>query len=141
MPVGAVRILRVVATVAVVAALLATAALAATPKAGRWVGKVVKGQAMKGKAGEPTFTVSGGKLRKFTIRGIGAYCFSGYSVVSVYVPAATIHAGRFSTTYHPVKDANVKLTGRFTSASRATGTVTGSGYACDYTIGFVAHPA
>ena len=60
-------------------------------------------------------------------------------MVTVYVPSVRITGGKFSTTYHPVKSANVKLSGRFTSASRVKGTVVGSGYACDYTIGFVAH--
>jgi hypothetical protein len=112
---------------------------AATPKAGHWVGKVVKGQAVSGKGGRPTFTVSGSTLRKFQIGGVGAYCFSGYSVVSVSVPSAKISHGRFSTTIHPIKGANVKLTGQFTSGSQAKGTVSGSGYACDYTIGWTAH--
>jgi hypothetical protein len=60
-------------------------------------------------------------------------------VVSVYVPSAHIKNGRFSTTYHPIAHANVRLTGRFVSATKVKGTVVGSGYACDYTIGFVAH--
>ena len=117
----------------------AAAAAAVTPAPGHWVGKVVKGQAVSGKNGEPTFTVAGNKLKRFTIKGVGAYCFTGYSVVSVYVPSAQIKGGHFSTTYHPVKKANVKLTGHFVSAKKVTGTVTGSGYACDYAIGFVAH--
>lgn len=128
------------ALVALATGLLAAVALAVTPATGHWIGKVVKGQAVKGKGGVPTFTVSGSHLRKFVIGGVGAYCFSGYSVVSVSVPSAVIHGGRFNTTIHPVKNANVKLTGRFTSRTRAVGTVSGSGYACDYTIGFVAHP-
>jgi opacity protein-like surface antigen len=136
-----IRLARLGLLVLSLVAVAVATAVAATPRAGHWRGKVTKGQAVRGKGGEPTFTVSGSKLRKFTIGGVGAYCFTGYQVVSVYVPSARIHHGRFSTTYHPVKDANVKLTGRFVSASKAIGTVTGSGYACDYTIGFVAHPA
>lgn len=130
-----------IAAVAAALALSAAVAEAATPSAGKWVGKVVKGQAVKGKAGQPTFTVSGNKLKKFTIGGVGAYCFTGYSVVSVFVPSAKVHGGKFSTTVHPIKGANVKLTGKFTSPNKVKGTVTGSGYACDYTIGFVAHHA
>jgi opacity protein-like surface antigen len=133
------RLTRAAAATICTALLLAAVALAATPRAGHWIGKVTKGQALHGKAGEPTFTVSGGALHRFTIGGVGAYCFAGYQVVSVYVKSAAIHGGRFSTTVHPVKGANVKLTGRFTSPTKVTGTVSGSGYACDYTIGFVAH--
>lgn len=114
-------------------------ALSASPRSGRWVGKVVKGLALKGKNGEPTFRVGGGKLTNFTIRGVGAFCFSGYSVIPVHVPSVAIHNGRFSRTYHPGPGANIKLSGRFLSATRAKGTVVGNGRACDYTIGFVAH--
>ena len=122
-----------------VAGVCAASAAAFSPQAGHWIGKVTQGQAMSGKNGEPTFTVKGHTLKKFTIKGVGAYCFNGYSIVSVYVPSARIKGGHFSTTYHPIKDANVKLTGHFVSATKVKGTVTGSGYACDYTIGFVAH--
>lgn len=132
------RIARTIALAAVLAALLACVALAATPAAGHWTGTVTKGQAVSGAAGHPTFTVAGSHLQRFTIRGVGAYCFSGYSVVSVYVGSAAIHGGRFDTTVHPIAHANIHLTGHFTSPSRAVGTVAGSGYACDYTIGFVA---
>lgn len=133
------RITRTIALAAVLAALLAYAAAAATPSPGRWSGVVTKGQAASGAAGRPTFTVSGSRLRRFTIRGVGAYCFSGYSVVAVYVGSAAIHGGAFDTTVHPVAHANIHLSGHFTSPTRAVGTVAGSGYACDYTIGFVAH--
>jgi len=130
---------RAVVAGALVVAVAAPSALAAVPRSGAWIGKVVKGQAVKGKAGEPAFTVKGDRLTKFVIGGVGAYCFTGYQVVTVAVPWAKIHNGRFSRTIHPIAHANVKLTGLFLSATRMQGTVTGSGYACDYTIGFIAH--
>ncbi len=80
------------ATVAV-AAIGVASAEAFAPKTGHWVGRVTKGQALSGKNGEPTFTVAGNTLKKFTIKGVGAYCFSGYSVVTVYVPSVRIKAG------------------------------------------------
>ena len=117
----------------------APAALSAASHSGSWLGKVTKGQALKGKNGEPTFRVKGSKLTRFKIPGVGGFCYSGYRVVSVYVPSATIRHGRFTRVFHPVKDANIKLTGRFLSARRAKGTVTSSGVSCDYTIRWVAH--
>jgi hypothetical protein len=133
------RIRRSVLVVLAVLAALPALALAVTPKSGAWVGKVVKGQALKGKNGEPTFSVRSGHIRRFSIGGIGAYCAGGYSVVSVYVPSARIRNGRFSVAYHPGQDATVKLSGRFTNATHVRGTVTGSGNVCLYDIGFTAH--
>lgn len=137
----ALRSARRIALAALVISLLAVPiAAAVVPHSGQWVGRVVKGQALSGTNGQPAFSVKGGRLTKFTIHGVGGFCFSGYTVVSVFVPAARIRSGRFSTTYHPVKQANVKLSGRFVSKTSVKGTVVGSGSACDYTIGFVAHP-
>ncbi len=132
---------RLALATAVLALVLASVALAFTPRAGTWTGKAVQGAVLPGKNGTPTFSVRGSTLRTFTIRGAGAFCFTGYSVVTVYVPTVHIRGNAFSTTYHPIKGANVKFSGRFLSATRMKGKVVGSGSACDYSIDFVAHHA
>ncbi len=115
---------------------------ASTPKAGHWVGKATSGEVGKGKYGQPTFTVSKDRktLKKFTIPEVGAFCFAGYQVVTVYVGHAAIKHGTVNTTYLVDKTtkAKVQLKGKFNSATKFTGQVSSRTY-CDYTIKFVAH--
>ncbi len=97
-------------------------ALAAAPSVGKFRGKVV------GDSGKVSFSVAASKrkLLKFTIDGVGATCPGGFQLVTVYVPSARItSAGRFAAKYKPVAgvDQTVKLSGRFATKTKATGTV------------------
>jgi hypothetical protein len=127
-----------------VLAVCAPLALAASrPRSGHWVGKVTKGQVGTGKNGQPSFTVekSAERMSNFHILEVGAFCFSGYQVVTVAVPRAAITHGSVNTTYKipNVTNAKVHLKGTFTSATTLKGEVSSNTY-CDYDIKFVAHP-
>jgi hypothetical protein len=105
---------------------LAVPALALAAPEGKYRGKVV------GDSGKVSFTVGGGKVKKFTIDGVYANCYGGGMLMTVYVPAARIRNNRFSRTYRPEPDSEFQVTlkGRF-SGSKAAGTVKGEGL-CGY---------
>ncbi len=111
---------RVVAAAAL--AVFLVPALAVGAEEGKYKGKVV------GDSGKVSFSVAASKrkLLKFTIDGVGATCPGGFQLVTVYVPSARItSAGRFAAKYKPVAgvDQTVKLSGRFATKTKATGTV------------------
>ncbi len=138
---------RATALVAACALALAAVALAATPKTGKWAGKVTKGQVGTGNQGKPTFKVAGGGdlMRNFKIPQVGAFCTGGiFEDIIVAVPKAKIRHGKVDKRYvisNKPPDARpiVHLTGTFTSSKKFKGDVSGVHY-CNYDVKFTAKP-
>lgn len=124
---------RIACLTAALCALLAVPALAA-PAAGTWQGKLNK------YTSKLHFTVKGNRVVKFTVPEAPAYCLTGFSAVTVYVPSAAIHgtslAGTAKVTYDGETE-NIKLTGHISGRS-AKGTVKMQG-PCDGTWTWTAH--
>lgn len=139
---------RLAAGVAAAVLVLATGApfAAAAPHAGKWVGKVTKGEVGPGAKGKPRFKVTsnGKELKSFVIPEVAGFCFTGAQAITVAVPKAKIHAGRVDVNYvirnnPPDAKPTVHLTGKFTSKTTFKGEVTGKHY-CDYDVQFTSHP-
>jgi hypothetical protein len=135
--------MRKLATALTLALLLALAvpAVAATPKSGKWKGKLKDPH-----SGKVSFKVSKSrtKLTKFKIPAVTVVCGLDIRSITVGVPRAKISSsGKFKKTYKlkdpdPSLEATYKLKGKFTSKRKASGQVNVKTTSCNVTIKFSA---
>jgi hypothetical protein len=106
-------------------AVLSSLAFAADPDSGKWAGK------LKTNGADVSFKVkNGGKLVKtFAVVQLPVYCYgSGLGTKVFLVPSAKVeNSGRFKRVYktrdHGQVDGKLTVSGRFTSATKASGTL------------------
>ena len=118
--------------------LSAATAIAATPKSGKWKGKLYGSH-----SGKLSFKVNKGKtkLTKFYIPTVVVVCGLDIRTITVGVPSAKISsAGKFKRTYKfddtSGREIKYTLKGKFKSAGKASGTVNVKTTSCNVDLKF-----